>query len=214
MAKKVAEAEEEKTKKGSGCVVILAILIALGLALGTCVYLIKTNRFLNLGELLRPHIKDTPILCMMLPDLSDEGNPNLFDRESLNTRYTRYYNETLQLRERVAELEKNAGDYKALESKYEIVLKEVDNLTRTLEAKEEAEKIAAETKEEEKLTALVKVYETMEAADAAKILEGMGELNISLVVDICKAMKNAKFAELLAEFDTDFAAVLSERMSQ
>ena len=61
---------------------------------------------------------------------------------------------------------------------------------------------------------LVKVYESMEAADAAKILEGMGELNISLVVDICKAMKTAKFSELLPEFDTDFAAVLSERMAE
>lgn len=213
MAKKAVENDGEK-KKTSKIVVILSILIALSLALGTCIYLIKSNRFFGLGELMRPHIKDTPILCMLLPDLSDESNPDLFDRESLNQRYVKYYNETKVLQEKVAELEKNAGDYKALEDKYEIVVKEVENLTAELNRRIEEDKIEADTTEEEKLNNLVKVYETMEASDAADILEGMGELNISLVVDICKAMKTAKFSELMAEFDTDFAAVLSERMAQ
>ena len=137
-----------------------------------------------------------------------------FDRESLNTKYTQYYNETKVLREKVAELEQNAGDYAALADKYEIVLKEVESLTAELKRRQEEDLIIADTTEEEKLKNLVKVYESMEAADAAKILEGMGELNISLVVDICKTMKTAKFSELLAEFDTDFAAVLSERLTQ
>lgn len=206
--------DEEEKKKSSKGVVIFAVLLALILAVGSWIYLIKSNRFFGLGELLRPHIKDTPVLCMLLPELSDDSDPNQFDRESLNTKYTQYYNETKVLREKVAELEQNAGDYAALEDKYEIVLKEVESLTAELKRRQEEDLIIADTTEEEKLKNLVKVYESMEAADAAKILEGMGELNISLVVDICKAMKTAKFSELLAEFDTDFAAVLSERLAQ
>jgi len=212
MAKKAVDNEEKK--KSSKFIVVFAILIAFTIAIGTWVYLIKSNRFFGLGELMRPHIKDTPVLCMLLPDLSDESNPDLFDRESLNQRYVKYYNENKELQQRVAELEKNAGDYKALEDKYEIVVKEVESLTAELNRRIEEDKIEADTTEEEKLNNIVKVYETMEASDAAKILEGMGELNISLVVDICKSMKTAKFSELMAEFDTDFAAILSERMAQ
>jgi len=213
MAKKKDKDTGEK-KKTSKLVVLLAILIALGLAVGTCIYLIKSNRFFRLGEMLRPYIKDTPIICMLLPNPEDESNPDMYDRETLNRKYVAFFNENVELHKRVTELEQNAGDYAELEAKYEIAIREVENLTRELEQKRQAELLAADTAEQEKLDNLVKVYESMEAADAAEILEGMGELNISLVVDICKAMKTAKFSELLPEFDTDFAAILSERMAQ
>ena len=60
---------------------------------------------------------------------------------------------------------------------------------------------------------MVKIYESMEPANAAGILEDVGELNISLVVEICKSMKAAKFSEILQEMDTSFAAILCERMA-
>ena len=53
----------------------------------------------------------------------------------------------------------------------------------------------------------------MEVKESAAILEEIGELNISLVIDICKEMKTAKFAEIMQEMNTDFAAILSERMA-
>ena len=146
MAKVKDDEEKKSVSKG---VVIFSILLALVLTVGIWGYLIKSNRFFGLGEFLRPHIKDTPVLCMLLPDLSDESDPDLFDRESLNARYTQYYNETQQLRQKVAELEQNAGDYAALESKYEIVLKEVESLTAALKKKEEEEVIIADTTEDE-----------------------------------------------------------------
>ena len=213
MAKQKDKDTGEK-KKTSKLVIVLAILIAFGLAIGTCVYLIKSNRFFRLGEMLRPHIKDTPIVCMLLPNPEDESNPDMFDRETLNGKYVAVFNENVDLHKRVTELEQSAMDYSELEAKYEIAVREVENLTKELERKNQEEIAAAEKAEQEKMDNLIKVYESMEAADAAKILEGMGELNISLVVDICKAMKTAKFSELLPEFDTDFAAVLSERMAE
>ncbi|MBP3284524.1 MAG: hypothetical protein J6M02_03385 [Clostridia bacterium] len=207
-------AKDNEEKKSSKGIIIVAVLLALAIAVGTWIYLIKSNRFFGLGELMRPHLKDTPILCMLLPEVKDESDPTLFDRETLNQKYTELLNENIDLHKRVTELEQNAADYTELEKKYKIVVNEVENLTKELAKKQEAEKVTEDTSEEEKLKNLVKVYESMEAADAAKILEGMGELNISLVVDICKAMKTAKFSELMAEFDTDFAAILSERMVQ
>ena len=53
----------------------------------------------------------------------------------------------------------------------------------------------------------------MEASEAAKVLEEVGELNISLVVDICREMKTATFAEIMQNMSTEFAAILSERMA-
>lgn len=211
----MAKAKNNDEKKNiSAGVVVFAILLAFILAVGSCGYLIKSNRFFGLGELLRPYIKDTPVLCMLLPDVLDESDPYQFDRETLNVKYAEYYNENQILKNKVRELEQNADDYSALENKYEIVLKEVENLTAELKKRQEADIVLEDTTEAEKLKNLVKVYESMEATDAAKILEEMGELNISLVINICKTMKTAKFSELMAEFDTDFAAVLSERMAQ
>lgn len=206
--------DNDEKKNISAGVVVFAIFLAFILAAGSCGYLIKSNRFLGLGELLRPYIKDTPVLCMLLPNVSDESDPYQFDRETLNVKYAEYYNENQVLKDKVKELEQNANDYSVLENKYEIVLKEVENLTAELKKRQEADLVLEDTTEAEKLKNLVKVYESMEATDAAKILEEMGELNISLVIDICKTMKTAKFSELMAEFDTDFAAVLSERMAQ
>ena len=54
----------------------------------------------------------------------------------------------------------------------------------------------------------------MEPSNAAKILQDVGELNISLVLEVCEAMKTAKFSEILQVMDTDFAAILSERMAE
>ena len=64
-----------------------------------------------------------------------------------------------------------------------------------------------------KIANMVKIYESMEPANAADILEDVGELNISMVVEICKNMKTAKFSEILQEMDTSFAAILCERMA-
>ena len=122
----------------------------------------------------------------------------------------------LELQKKVSELKVQVSDRTELQEKYDILLKEVERQTEVIAnyEKEEEDRIkAAEMNDDEKIKNLVKIYENMEVGEAAKILEEIGELNISLVVDICKAMKTATFAEILQNMSTEFAAILSERMT-
>ena len=198
---------------------MLAVILALAIAIGTWAYLIKTNRFFGLGELLRPRLKDVPIVCMILPEITDpSSDPNLMAREEINSKYSKLLSENTDLQKKVTELNLQVADKEELQNKYNILLKEVERQAKEIskyqEAIETGNNQALKTEAEaEKLKNLVKIYETMDAAESAKILEEIGELNISLVVDICKAMKTATFAEVLQNMSTEFAAILSERMA-
>ncbi len=208
--------EEPKSSKPF---VVLAVILALAIAIGTWAYLIKTNRFFGLGELLRPRLKDVPIVCMILPEITDpSSDPNLMAREEINSKYSKLLSENTDLQKKVTELNLQVADKEELQNKYNILLKEVERQAKEIskyqEAIETGNNQALKTEAEaEKLKNLVKIYETMDAAESAKILEEIGELNISLVVDICKAMKTATFAEVLQNMSTEFAAILSERMA-
>ena len=205
--------------KSSKPFVVLAVILALAIAIGTWAYLIKTNRFFGLGELLRPRLKDIPIVCMILPEITDpSSDPNLMAREEINSKYSKLLSENTDLQKKVTELNLQVTDKEELQNKYNILLKEVERQAKEIskyqEAIETGNNQALKTEAEaEKLKNLVKIYETMDAAESAKILEEIGELNISLVVDICKAMKTATFAEVLQNMSTEFAAILSERMA-
>lgn len=210
MAKKPKNEDKPKSSKP---LVIFAVIISLAIAIGSWVYLIKTNKFFALGELLRPNLKDVPIVCMILPEVTDpDADPNIMAREEINTKYSKLLSENITLQKELAELRVQVSDKKEVEDKYEILVKEVDRLTRQLSDFKTAEVEETVSDDEDKIKNLVKIYESMEASEAATILEEMGELNISLVVDICKAMKSAKFAEVMQEMSTEFAAILSERM--
>ena len=180
-------------------------------------YLIRTNKFFGLGEALRPRLKDIPIVCMILPEVTDPStNPDLMSRNEINKKYTALLEENVELQKTVSQLKGQITDNKELESNYKILLKEVERQTKQIaeyEAKSVAVNNVATVNREEELKKLVKLYESMEASEAAKILEEMGELNISLVVQICRNMKTATFAEIMQNMSTEFAAILSERMA-
>ncbi|MBE5813019.1 MAG: hypothetical protein E7314_05130 [Clostridiales bacterium] len=197
-------------KGGSIFIIILAIILFLGTIGGVWGYLIKTNKYINLGEKLRPFIQDIPVINMILPDSSAEADPTTFSRSELEEFYASLKAENESLAQKNSQLEGEVGPLKETEEKYNILLKEVATLKETitiLEAKSSAAAIEAE-----KMKSLVKVYESMEAAEAAAILESMGSLNMNLVMNICKNMKSASVSEIMQEMDTDFAAILSERM--
>lgn len=197
-------------KGGSGIVIVLAILLFIGTIFGVWGYLIKTNKYLNLGEILRPYIQDVPIVNMILPDSSAEADPTTFARGELENFYITLSAENEVLKQKNSDLESEIGPLKEIEGKYNILLKEVSSLKETIAVFEA--KNSEQASEVEKISSLVKVYESMEAADAAKILEQIGALNINLAMTICKNMKSSSFAEILQAMDTDFAAILSERM--
>lgn len=200
-------------KGGSGIVVIIAILLFLGTIFGVWGYLIKTNKFINLGEKLRPFIKDIPVVSMILPDSDMEADPTTFARGELERLYVDLLSENKTLTDKTTSQEEELITLREIEEKYNILLKEVSSLKETIavfEAQNSEE--ASEAEKLEKLKKLVKVYESMDAAEAATILEEMGTLNIELVMDICENMKSASFSEVLQAMDVDFAAILSERM--
>ena len=197
-------------KGGTGMIVLISILLVLLIISGIWAYLIKTNKFIGLGETLRPYLKDIPVLNMLLPDPPDDSNPVVLGRQDLEDKYLVLYTENGLLKDRVDTLEKELAEKNDVTQKYTILLREVDLLNAELASYKTS--TVTNSSEKAELEDLVKVYETMEASEAADILEQIGTLNIKLVVKICREMKSAKFASILAEMDTDFAAVLSERM--
>jgi len=220
MAKSNIKNTEPDKPKSSKPFVVFAVILALGIAIGSWVFLIKTNKFFGLGEILRPRLKDIPIVCMILPEITDpSSDPDLMAREEINSKYSKLLAENTELQKTVTDLKVKLSNKEDIESKYEILLKEVERQSKEIlgykKAEEEANSKEAEAEREaQKLKDLVKLYETMDASESAKILEEIGELNMSLVVDICKTMKTATFAEILQNMDTEFAAILSERMAE
>lgn len=215
MAKK-KKIDEENTPKSSKPIVMFSLVLALAIAIGIWGYLIKTNKFFGLGEMLRPHLKEIPIVCRILPDLPTGTEPDLMARDVINEKYTELLNENVELHKKIANLETDVTTLKAVEEKYEILVKDLEKVSKELTGlKQENDKTLAKEKEEaEKINNLVKIYESMEVSNAADILEDIGELNISLVIEICRAMKTATFSEILQEMDVEFAAILSERMAE
>lgn len=213
MAKKKKNDIEEKSSKP---LIIFSIIIALGIAIGCWVYLIRTNKFFGLGEMLRPKLKDIPIICNILPPVPTGAEPDLMARDEINIKYTELLNENIELHKKNADLETKINELSETESKYNIVVKDLEKISKEFsKLKESNDKEALEEKNNvEKINNLVKIYESMEPSNAAKILQDIGELNISLVLEICEAMKTAKFSEILQAMDTDFAAILSERMAE
>lgn len=212
----MAKNDEDKPKSAKP-LIIFAVILALAIAIGTWVYLIRTNKFFGLGEALRPRLKDIPIVCMILPEVTDPStNPDLMSREEINQKYTALLEENVELQKTVSQLKNQITDNKELESQYKILVKEVERQSKLIadyEAKANASSGKTATDRKENVKNLVKLYESMEASEAAEILEEVGELNISLVVEICKNMKTATFAEIMQNMSTEFAAILSERMA-
>lgn len=67
-----------------------------------------------------------------------------------------------------------------------------------------------ETNENEQMTRLVKVYETMKPKDAARVLEMLDD---SILLDVANRMKEAKMAPILAAMDQEKARDLTTMLA-
>lgn len=211
----MAKKKDEDKPKSSKPIIIFSLLLALVIAIGSWIYLIRTNKFFGLGELLRPKLKEIPIICNVLPPMPTGTEPDLMARDEINSKYTALLNENVELHKKMANLETRIAELDGVEEKYKIVVKDLEEMSKQFaDLKQYTDETTVNEKtEKEKLDNMVKIYESMEPANAAKILEDVGELNISMVIEICKSMKTAKFSEILQEMDTSFAAILCERMA-
>lgn len=211
----MAKKKDEDKPKSSKPIIIFSLLLALVIAIGSWIYLIRTNKFFGLGELLRPKLKEIPIICNVLPPMPTGTEPDLMARDEINSKYTALLNENVELHKKMSNLETRIAELDGVEEKYKIVVKDLEKMSKQFaDLKQYTDETTVNEKtEKEKLDNMVKIYESMEPANAAKILEDVGELNISMVIEICKSMKTAKFSEILQEMDTSFAAILCERMA-
>jgi flagellar motility protein MotE (MotC chaperone) len=206
--------DDQKENSGGGKgIFVFALLLSLTIIFGVWGYLIKTNKFFGLGEILRPYMQNIPVISMILPAPPNPSDPLLFPREQLNEEYKKVLAEKQAITAQNEELLKEVASKKEIEDKYNILKKEVDILNKELETNK-SQQSEEQLKQEstENIKNIVKTYETMDPAEAAKILEQMGTLNIELVIKICKQMKTSSFSAILQEMDTNFAAILSENM--
>lgn len=212
----MAKKSEDKKEKSSKPIIMFSIILALTIAIGSWVYLIRSNKFFGLGEILRPKLKEIPIICNILPPVPTGEEPDLMARDVINQKYTDLLNENVELHKKITDLEAKVSELSLTSEKYEIVVKDLEKVSKQFADLQLSNKKAEEEAKDnsERINNLVKIYESMETQNAAEILQDIGELNISLVLEICKAMKTAKFSEILQEMDTDFAAILSERLAK
>lgn len=123
--------------------------------------------------------------------------------------------EVLQsLAKRRAELEKREQDISLKEASLGVVEKNIEAKLNQLKAlQSDLTGIIAEynSKEDEKIKSLVKIYESMKPAEAAKIFE---QLQMSVLLDVADNMKEAKLASILAKMDTYKAKELTVEIAE
>ena len=128
---KMDKGKDKDTPKSSKPWVVFALIVAFSIAIGSWVYLIKTNRFFGLGEILRPRLKDVPIVCMILPEITDpSADPDLMAREEINSKYATLLAENTELQKNLANLKVEVANKQEVEEKYKILLKEVERQSK------------------------------------------------------------------------------------
>lgn len=80
-------------------------------------------------------------------------------------------------------------------------------------AKQVYEKVLKENQASKEVKDYIKMFETMEPASAAKVLESMGVSNLDLVANIIKLMKKQTAAEIMANMDEVFAGNVADRIA-
>ncbi len=111
-----------------------------------------------------------------------------------------------ELEQRDKDISLKEASLTVIEKNIELKIDELKNLQNELKG------IMAEyqSKEEEKVKSLVKIYESMKPLDAAKIFE---QLQMSILVEVADQMKEAKLAQILAKMDTYKAKELTVELA-
>ena len=119
-----------------------------------------------------------------------------------------------KLAERRQELDKRAADL----SQEQVLLKAAeqridDKIARLQSIESDIGALAdkRDQQEDDRLKSLVKIYETMKPADAARIFE---QLDMSVLIEVMKRMKEAKVAPILAAMDPEKAKVATTALAE
>ena len=243
MAKKKKERPEGSgNNKGIG--ILLGIMIVITWLSVMCL-LIKCDVGGFGSKVLRPVLKDIPVINKILPDASDEETAIESDypydnlQEALNhiaeqdTAIGSKDAEISELNDKVTELQaevdrlssiaKDQSDFEDEKKKFydEIVYGESAPDTDTYKEwyneidSESAASIYHDILQQEQvdddIKKMAQSYESMKAAEAAKILETMGN-DLDTVALIMNNMSDDSRGEVLAAMDPDFAAAVTKKL--
>lgn len=138
---------EKQKKKGIGLLAFLfPILFSMLIIFGIWGYFIKTNKF-NLGERLRPQLKDIPIVRMVLPPPPDPEDLDSLSWDELVAKYKSKRTEVEKLQKQIETLNKVISDLQKYKNKQE----ELDQQRAVLEQEKKALMAEKKRLQEDKL---------------------------------------------------------------
>lgn len=252
MAKKHRKERIEKDGEGIGSKILSAffVLLIILVWLIIIIALIKLDIGGFGSSVLRPILKDVPIINMILPEPSEEELAKEAEEEGAENQIATLSQAREMIAQLEAENEKLSNNNKTLKEEKSDLEKQIERLKVFEEAQNEFqlekeefyneivygenapdadtyiewyESIDAAHAEsiyrqlllnesaDSELRDLAKTYENMKAADAAEVLEKMGD-NLDMVAEILKAMKADSRAKIMNEMDPDFAANVTKKL--
>lgn len=251
MAKKNKKERIEKDGEGIGSKLLSAffVLLIIIIWLIILIALIKFDVGGFGSSVLRPILKDVPVLNLILPEPSEEellkeaeeeGEENQIATLSqakemiamLEAENEKLSGNNKTLKEQIADLEKQIERLEVFENAQnefqlqkeefynEIVYGEnAPDADTYIEWYESIDAAHAESiyrqlllneSADDELKDLAKTYENMKPADAAEVLEKIG--NLDTVAEILGAMKTESRAKVMNELDPDFAAHVTKKL--
>ena len=142
---------------------------------------------------------DTLIERLKTPDVVDVSSSEIRMLENLLERRTRVekLEAAIDMREKLLaateiRIDQKIIELKAITANIEIFIKQFD------------------TREDEKITSLVKIYETMKAKDAARIFN---ELELDILIEVLRRMKESKAALIIAKMTSNRAKIVTSELA-
>jgi ABC-type transport system involved in cytochrome bd biosynthesis fused ATPase/permease subunit len=174
--------DEEESSGGNKLLNAFIVVVVIAIWLVIFGLLIKMNVG-GIGSMLRPFLKNVPVINRILPEATDE--------EIAEETGSKYKN-LAEAIDRINELEAELAQYKDADNAAELYKQVIKDLEYSQKIKDWAE-----------------AYAKMDAASAAAILEEMtGDTN--LVSQILQCMTSKQRAAVLAEMDPVYAAKITK----
>lgn len=252
MAKREKMEQIEKDGEGIGSK-ILSVFFVILIILVWLMIIIALIKF-DIGgfgsSVLRPILKDVPVVNLILPEPSEEELAKEAEEEGNDNQIATLSQAKELIAQLEAENEKLSENNKTLKEEKSDLEKQIERLQVFEDAQNEFQmekekfyneivfgenapdadtyiewyesidaayaesiyrQLLLDESADSELRDLAKTYENMKAADAAEVLEKMGD-NLDTVAEILKAMKADSRAKIMNEMDPEFAANVTKKL--
>ena len=235
----MAKGKNDEEKAGGKLLSAVLIFMIIIVWLAAMVILIKLDVGHFGSRILRPVLKDVPVINMILPAASDDEAANetslpyknlaeaLAQIDALNATVAADQEKIQKMTEQIQEKDNEIVRLKGFEDDQErfVQLKneyfnevvygnsapDADTYIKWYESIDPDRQVVAQQQASSEIKDLATTYAEMEPASAAKILETMkGDLDT--VTKIMQEMASSDRAEIMAEMDPDFAANITKKL--